>query len=504
MLGNAASLRGFLHASAFELVLAAGIFLVLGVGLVARTGSRYVALGLTVATLVGATGALLGTAPVQPRGLFGGLLARDAFGDFFKLLAAAAAVLVALMSLASEEALDHRDGDRDAAEYGALLLAVVLGAGLMASATDLLIVTLSIELVSILSYVLAAFSRRTSRSAEAGLKYVIYGGVATGTMVYGFSLLYGLAGSTGLAATASAAAHAPLMVGGTALALVMAGLGFKLAIVPFHSWCPDVYEGAPTPISAFFSIVPKAAGFALAYRFFLAAGAGVEGMDAGGPGPATVALATLAVATMTFGNLAALAQQNVKRLLAYSSIAQAGNLLLAFVAAPGVGGPALLTYLGIYLFMNLAAFLAVVALVREGVGETLDEFAGLGRRAPVPALCLTLALISLAGLPPLAGFPAKYAVIAAVVARGAAGGGALFFVVALAAVLNTVVSLGYYARVARVMYFGTGDPDAHALRLAPLHTALLLVTTIPTVLLGVYLEPLSSLAARSAQLWSGR
>lgn len=498
MLGNAASLRPF----AFELVLAAGVFLVLGVGLLARAGSRQVALGLTVATLLGASVALLGTAVPGPRGLFGGLLARDAFGDFFKLLAAAAGVLVALASVASEEVLDHRDGDRDAAEYGALLLSVVMGAGLMASATDLLTVTLSIELVSILSYVLAAFSRRSSRSAEAGLKYVIYGGVATGTMLYGFSLLYGLAGSTDLGAAAGAAARAPVMVGGTALALVMAGFGFKLAIVPFHTWCPDVYEGAPTPISAFFSIVPKAAGFALAYRFFLAAGADVQ--DVIKPGPVTVALAALAVATMTFGNLAALAQQNVKRLLAYSSIAHAGNLLLAFVAAPDAGVTALLTYLGIYLFMNLAAFLAVVALVRAGVGETLDDLAGLGRRAPVPALCLTIALISLAGLPPLAGFPAKYAVIAAVVARGAAGGGPLFFILALIAVLNTVVSLGYYARVARVMYFGAGHPHAHAVRLAPLHTALLLVTTIPTVLLGVYLDPLSSLVARSSYLWPGR
>ena len=495
MLGNAASLAPF----AFELVLAGGIFLVLSAGLLARAGSRYLALALTAATLVGATAALLATATPQPSGLFGGLLTRDAYGDFFKLLAAGAGLLVALASVASEEVLDHRDGDRDAAEFGALLLSVVLGAGLMASATDLLTVTLSIELVSILSYVLAAFSRRSSRSAEAGLKYVIYGGVATGTMLYGFSLLYGLAGTTDLLAAAGAAARAPVMVGGTALALVTAGFGFKLAIVPFHTWCPDVYEGAPTPIAAFFSIVPKAAGFALAYRFFL--GAGVAG---GGPGPGTAALGVLAAVTMTFGNLTALAQTNVKRLLAYSSIAHAGNLLLAFVAAPAASVAALLTYLGIYLFMNLAAFLAVVALVREGVGETLDDFAGLGRRAPVPALCLTIALISLAGLPPLAGFLAKYAVIAAVVSRGAAGGGPLFYVLALVAVLNTVVSLAYYARVARVMYFADGHPHAHIVRLAPLHTALLLVTTIPTVLLGVYLDPLASLVARSAQLWPGR
>src|SRR3569833_2798983 len=208
MLGNVASLRPF----AFELVLAAGVFL---------------ALGVTVATLVGATAALFATATPAARGLFGGLLARDAFGDFFKLLAAAAGVLVALASIASEEVLDHRDGDRDAAEYGALLLAVVMGAGLMASATDLLTVTLSIELVSILSYVLAAFSRRTSRSAESGLKYVIYGGVATAAMLYGFSLLYGLAGSTDLAAAGMAAARAAGVVGGAGRPEGVGGVGLE-------------------------------------------------------------------------------------------------------------------------------------------------------------------------------------------------------------------------------------------------------------------------------------
>ncbi|HEY4188119.1 MAG TPA: NADH-quinone oxidoreductase subunit N [Polyangia bacterium] len=499
MLSNAASLRPF----AFELVLALGIFVVLGVGLLAKTASRRLSLGLTTVTLLGAVLAMHATAEPEARGLFGGLVARDAYGDFFKLLAAVAGAIVALASIASEEVLDQRDGDRDAAEYGALLLAVVLGAGLMAAASDLLTVTLSVELVSILSYALAAFSRRTSRSAEAGLKYVIYGGVATGTMLYGFSLLYGLAGSTDLVAVRTVVATAPVIVSATALALCLAGFGFKLAIVPFHAWCPDVYEGAPTPISAFFSIVPKAAGFALVYRFLIGADAPT---DAGGaPAPWAVALGALAVASMTLGNLAALAQRNLKRLLAYSSIAHAGTMLLAFAAGTEAASRALLLYLGIYLFMNLAAFLAAMALFRQGVGETVDDFAGLGRRAPVPALCLTLALISLTGLPPLGGFVAKYAIISAVIARGVDGGGATFFLLALAAVLNTVVSLAYYARVVKAMYFG--HPAKHhggPLHLAPLHTALLVVTTVPVVLLGVYLQPLSSLVARSTQLWSGR
>lgn len=500
MLSNSASLCPF----AFELVVAIGMLAVLASGLVFRTARRWVSLGLTAVTLVGAVAAMFATASPTPRGLFGGLVARDGFADDFKLLFAGAGVIVALASLASDEVVDRRDGDRDAAEYGALLLAVILGASLMAAAADLLTATLSVELVSILSYALAAFARRSRRSAEAGLKYVIYGGVATGTMLYGFSLLYGLAGTTDLGGIRAAVVAAPPIVAAMVVSLCLAGFGFKLAVVPFHAWCPDVYEGSPTPIAAFFSIVPKAAGFALAYRFLVGAPAPAAAAGALAAAPASVAVATIAVATMTLGNLAALAQRNLKRLLAYSSIAHAGTILMALTAGSEDGARALLIYLVIYLFMNLAAFLALIALFRQGVGETIDDLSGLGARAPVPALCLTLALLSLTGLPPLAGFVAKYVVISAVVARGAAGGGAPFFLLALVAVVNTVVSFGYYARVVKVMYFGRAPAGASQVRIAPLHTALLVVTTVPIVLLGVYWSPLSSLAARSTELWSGR
>jgi len=499
VLSNGASLRPF----APELVLSLGILVVLLVGLVARAASRALLLGLTVATLLGAAIATVVSHDQSSRALFGGLLARDGFGDYFKLLFVAAGSLVALASVTNDEVLrDGAAGERDAAEYGALLLAVVLGATLMATATDLLTAYLSLEFISILSYVLAAFSPRRARSAEAGLKYAIYGGVATGAMLYGFSLLYGLAASTDLDAVRVALAAAPPLVAGAALALCLAGFGFKLAIVPFHMWCPDVYEGAPTPIAAFFSVVPKAAGFALAYRFLLGGTAPL--VPALGPANAwSAVLAALAAATMTLGNLAALGQRNVKRLLAYSSIAHAGTMTMALALGTETGARALLLYTGVYLFMNLAAFLAVIAFLHRGVGETVDDFAGLGRRAPLPALCLTLALFSLAGLPPLAGFVAKFAIISATIERGATGGG-LYFGLAALAVLNTVVSLYYYARLAKVMYFDRASDDAGPLRIAPLHLGLLGAATLAVVALGIYVPPLSSLVAHSTGAWAGR
>jgi NADH-quinone oxidoreductase subunit N len=519
LLSNVASLVPFSP----EMVLSAGIIVVLGFGLVFPRLPRAVVLGLTLATLTAAVAATVATTVPSPRALFGGLLARDSFADFFKLLFALAGAIVALALARARDVLDGPSGDRDAAEIAALLLAVVLGACLMAAASDLLTAYVSLEFVSILSYVLTGVSRRlSSRSAEAALKYAIYGGVATGAMLYGFSLLFGLAGSTDLAAIRAAAAAgspAPVTV---AVTLCLVGLGFKMAVAPFHMWCPDVYEGAPTPIAAFFSVVPKAAGFALAYRFLIGASGGPYGNDGSGGlggsaagsarlitdvGPAApwaLVLAVIAAATMTLGNLAALAQRNVKRLLAYSSIAHAGTLLMALAVGTDAGCQALLIYLGVYLFMNLGAFLVVVAVTEQGIGETLQDFAGLGSRAPVASFCLAVALFSLTGLPPTGGFIAKYVLFAAVVRRGLEGGGAPFFLLALLGVANTVVSLYYYARVVRVMYLDRVATPLPRIRLAPLHVGLLVATTAPVVLLGIDIGPLSNLVARSVAIWTGR
>jgi NADH-quinone oxidoreductase subunit N len=276
-------------------------------------------------------------------------------------------------------------------------------------------------------------------------------------------------------------------------------------------WCPDVYEGAPTPIAAFFSIVPKAAGFALAYRFLIGGSAGSPTesaarlvAEAGPAAPWALIVAVISAATMTLGNLAALAQRNVKRLLAYSSIAHAGTLSMALAVGTEAACQALLTYLAIYLFMNLAAFLVVVAVTEQGVGETLDDFAGLGTRAPVASFCLAVALFSLTGLPPTGGFVAKYALFSAVVRRGLDGGGAPFFLLALLGVANTVVSLYYYTRVMRVIYLDRVALPRPAIRLAPLHVGLLVATTAPVLLLGIDIAPLSNLVARSVGVWAGR
>jgi NADH-quinone oxidoreductase subunit N len=275
-------------------------------------------------------------------------------------------------------------------------------------------------------------------------------------------------------------------------------------------WCPDVYQGAPTPVAALFSVVPKAAGFALAYRF-LVGGIHPEGElagvarwlgDVGPAGTWTLVVGVLAAATMTVGNLAALAQTDMKRLLAYSSIAHAGTLLMALAVGSDQACEAMLLYLGVYLFMNLTAFLVVIAVTERGVGESLADFKGLGRRAPLAAFCLVLALFSLTGLPPTAGFVAKYAIFAVVIRRGLDGGGAPLFLLAVLGVLNTVVSLVYYARIIRLMILDQPtESSTSPLRLTTLHTGLLAATALPVLALGIYAAPLADLARRSISFW---
>src|SRR6185312_9351783 len=356
MLDNAHSLAAF----APELVLAATVLVVLAADLaVGRLRIGAVAV-LSLVGVAAAAWATLATAGA-PRGLFFGLVARDPYGDFFKLLFLMTAALVALVALRAGDAVEE-----SAAELYALLLTTTLGMMLMAAARDLLMAYLSLETVSIMSYVLAGFRRRARASAEAALKYVVYGGVASGVMLYGMSLFYGLAGATSFPAILQAAGSttaAPTVV--LAVVLCLAGFGYKVASVPFHMWCPDVYEGAPTVVSAFLAVGPKAAGFALLLRFC----AGVLPAELGGaPAPWPLLFGLVAVATMTLGNLAALAQTNVKRLLAYSSIAHAGYLLLAIVAGGRDGVRALLLYLVAYVFMTLGAFVVVIAVAERGVG----------------------------------------------------------------------------------------------------------------------------------------
>jgi NADH-quinone oxidoreductase subunit N len=491
-----------------ELTLSLGCLAVLALGLFqgqgqgnARPRGRWPLAVLTLLVLAGAIAATLATAPAAPVGLFGGLLARDRFGDFFRLLAPAVAAVTALLALRSGDALDG--DDRESAEFFALLLAAVLGVMLMAGATDMLLAYLGLELVSVMSYVLTGFTRGSRRSAEASLKYVIYGGVASGCLLYGLSLLYGFAGSTDLAAARAALGAAPAPLALVAMALCLAGLGYKVAVVPFHMWAPDVYQGAPIPVAAFLSVASKAGGFALLLRFLGTTGGPLPDLvDATAGVPWSMLALVLAVITMTLGNLAALGQRNLKRLLAYSSIAHAGYLFLGVAVGAPAGHQAILFYLGVYLFVNLAAFAVVVVVARTQADEEIERWAGLGRRQPLAAFTMTVALVALAGLPPTAGFIGKYYLFAAVISRGRELGQGMFYAAALIAVLNSVVSLYYYARVVRAMYIEPAGPDLPLLRPGVPLRLLLVALLLPILALGLYWAPLDELTGQSLSLWS--
>src|SRR5438067_1529790 len=438
--------------------------------------------------------------------LFGGLLQHDPLRIFFCWLFLGAAVLTVIIVPKSAQISPARMG-----EFIALLFALLLGMFLMASATDLLMIYLSVETVSLVSYVLTSFRRGNRKSNEAALKYVIYGGVASGVMLYGMSMLYGLFGTSrmlgdgGIAEQLSdvtsrlflahafggqSAAQLALVV---AIVFVLAGVGYKIASVPFHMWCPDVYEGAPTPFTAFLSVGPKAAGFAVAIRFFFAA---FERRTPGGgyapitdlPWPAIIGI--ISAITMTLGNLTAIVQSNLKRMLAYSSIAHAGYLLMGLAAASTAGVQSILVYLIVYVLMNVGAFLVIIAVARVTGGEDIGDFRGLGSKAPIAAFALTVFLFSLTGIPPFAGFAGKYLIFAAVVQRG----GFWNVLLAVIGVVNSAVSLFYYARIIKAMYLEDAV-DERPLAVPAVYNWTLAALALPVLVLGLYWTPLIQWAA---------
>ncbi|HET6437145.1 MAG TPA: NADH-quinone oxidoreductase subunit N, partial [Anaeromyxobacter sp.] len=444
-----------------ELALTAGALLLLFADLASRHGTGRVP-RLTVAALVvfGAAAALLAAQPGEQRTLFNGMIASDGLATFFKWLFLTAGAVTVVVAALGREVAPERLG-----EFFALLTAVVLGMFLMASASDLLMMYLSIELVSMTSYVLAGFRRGDRKATEAALKYVIYGGVASGVMLFGMSYLYGLSGTfsfhelgpaiAGALQTSGPSLSAARLALVAGITFVAAGVGYKIAAVPFHMWCPDVYEGAPTPFTAFLSVGPKAAGFALALRFFLS----VFGFrDMGGaladlstvPWPAVIGV--VAAVTMTLGNLVAIAQTNLKRLLAYSSIAHAGYTLMGLSAASMAGMQSVMIYLAIYLVMNLGAFVVVMLVAGATGSESILDYRGLARRQPFTAVAFVVFLLSLTGLPPFAGFIGKWYLFTAVWAQTDGPGGGWYAVLLVVAALNTAVSLYYYARIIRAMF----------------------------------------------------
>jgi NADH-quinone oxidoreductase subunit N len=458
-----------------EAMLTAGAMLLFVIDLFWRKNPRRVAY-LTVGALVvlAATAGFLAAQPPDAQSLFNGMVANDAFASFFKWLFLGAAALVVIITAPGKDFPPQRIG-----EFYALLIAVVLGMFMMASATDLLMMYLSIELVSMVSYVLAGFKKGDRKAAEGSLKYVIYGGVASGVMLFGMSYLYGLTGTTNLHRIGtmiqqlSYAGTAEVMTTRIALVVgavfVAAGLGYKIAAVPFHMWCPDVYEGAPTPFTAFLSVGPKAAGFALALRFFLSAfstPAGADGLAlpiGNIPWPAVIGV--VAAITMTLGNLTALVQTNLKRLLAYSSIAHAGYTLMGLSAVSDRGTQSVMIYMAIYLVMNLGAFLVVILVADATGSESILDYKGLAKRHPFAAVTFAIFLFSLTGLPPFAGFIGKWYLFVAVWERTGGPNGVWYGSLLLIAALNTAVSLYYYVRVIRAMFIDQPyAPDAAPIR----------------------------------------
>src|SRR5437867_8691820 len=474
-----------------EVMLTGAILVVILLDLVVTGGGRRgLGEGAGRLALVGAGAALvltLGLPSLGVRGLladtttawlFGRMLVFDAFGVFFKVLLGLALLAAVWMSLGSREVR----GQPNEGEYYTLLLSSGLGMFLMATAGSLLMAYLSLEFVSLTSYVLTGCLRHNRRSGEAALKYLIYGGVASGAMIYGMSWVFGLTGAMDYAGIARGVeALDPASRGALflALVLVLAGFGYKIASVPFHMWAPDVYTGAPIPVTAFLAVGSKAAGFALLLRFFHF-GVGHEGPA---PAVAQVPIPQLAsiicVATMTLGNLAALSQTNMKRLLAYSSIAHAGYALLGFVVFADKGVEALLFYLVAYYLMNLGAFWVVMLIANATGREDLDGYRGLAwRGGAAPALALGVFLFSLAGLPPLAGFVGKFNVFAA-------GVQAKLYALVVIGLLNSVISLYYYARVVKTMFLDDPAADDPALRFGASELGAVGALSLATVALGV-------------------
>jgi len=449
--------------------------------------------------------------PVTSSTLFNGMAATDTFAIFFKWLFLGAAALTVLIAAPGKDFPPQRLG-----EFYALLLAIVLGMFLMASATDLLMAYLAIELVSMTSYALAGFKKGDRRAAEASLKYVIYGGVASGVMLFGMSYLYGLLGTTSLHQLAfkvqtlqasglpAAATKLTLVV---AIVFVSAGIGYKVAAVPWHMWCPDVYEGAPTPFTAFLSVGPKAAGFALAIRFFFGAFAGKMGATgladsvAGIPWPAVVGV--ISAVTMTLGNLVAIVQTNLKRLLAYSSIAHAGYMLMGLAAVSLTGMQSVMIYSAIYLVMNLGAFLVVILVAQSTGSESIFEYRGLARRHPLAAVAFAIFLFSLTGLPPFAGFMGKLYLFYALFERIGIPGGGWYATLALIGAVNTAVSLYYYARIIRAMFLDPPYEQAAEVKASMGGQLLLGAFSVFILVFGVWWNPIVDWSARSLEIFRG-
>ncbi|MBU1678260.1 MAG: NADH-quinone oxidoreductase subunit N [Bacteroidetes bacterium] len=418
-----------------------------------------------------------------------GMISTDTFGSFFKILILVSSALIIFFSKTSEEI--KKTFER-AGEYYALIFGMILGMMFMVTASDLILIYLSVELLSLSSYVLAGFTKLRDRNAEASLKYLIYGAVASGLMLFGISLVYGMVGSTNLAALNNylQLPLANVLTFTAAAVLIFAGIGYKISAAPFHFWTPDVYEGAPISITAYLSVASKAAGFALLIRLirigFVRFIDGDGNWHISGIFDWQSFIIIISILTMTLGNFSALWQNNLKRMLAYSSIAHAGYILLGVAVLSNHGLMAVMVYFFIYMIMNIGAFFVVMLIADKTGSEDIDDYNGMGYRTPLLGVALTVFLISLTGLPPTGGFIAKlYLFIALVDAN-------LIFV-AVIALLNSVVSLYYYVRVLKHMYLTRSDKDDLLFEISLSNKFFVTGLAALILLLGIYFTPLLDL-----------
>ena len=456
--------------------------------------SGYLALGGLVLTIL----AIFLQDTSAPAGIFANMLAVDGFGKFLKILVSIAAILVMWISFTSSELKERRVG-----EYYVLILTLVLGMFFLVSATHLLSIYISLEMVSLMSFLLSGYLKEQMRSNEAAIKYVVFGAFSSGILLYGFSLLYGLTGSTSIfeiqAALAAGTASPGLLL--LILIMVLVGFGYKIAAVPFHFWTPDVYEGAPIPITAFLSVAPKAAGFAVIIRFFnvVFSGDGNPNMDAWAALENLnwqAVIGVLSVLSMTIGNVIALQQSNIKRMLAYSSIAHAGYMLLGVVVADQTGIAAILYYAAIYMLMNLGAFFVAIHVKNAFDTEEIEEYKMLGYKAPVLGVIMAIFMFSLTGLPPTGGFIAKFYIFRSLIEYGD-----MYFWLAIIGLINGVISLYYYMRVVKAMYFGKIElPDT--VHHAPVNvTVLLVILALPLIIGWMIGDPLSAYAQNAVHFF---
>ena len=401
---------------------------------------------LTLITLIAVTALnfrILNAPSVQ---LFGGMIVLDHLAVLFKLLFCLVSILFLLFIRFNRQLQDHSKGTGD---LSAILLAVHLGLNLMAMSANLLMIYLSLEMVSVGSYLMVGYLSGTARQTEAAMKYALFGAVCSAIMLYGMSLLYGFTGTLDLNDPAFAAGlvDIPAFVCGFALIMVLIGVGFKLSVVPLHFWSPDVYQGAPTPVTAFLSTGPKIAGFALLIRFLTAFQPdGVKGLDQSMIDFNTI-LAILAISSMIIGNFGAIWQNNVKRMLAYSSIGHTGFMLMALFVFSDSGFKALIFYMVIYVIMNMAAFIIVDEIEEKTGAENVDDYRGMGRQLSILMVIMVVVLVSLTGLPPTAGFTGKFLVFSSALEAYNSSGSQLVLLMIITGAISTVVSLFYYFKI---------------------------------------------------------